>query len=393
LDIARSGIIGNHRDQSTVIPDKNQSIRTFTSLCVNKSSVNKGLNLLELSSGIIPQGKLVTVASESWKLLWKTFMTELAPQEAQTGRYMRPKYAFTSTTTASSSSSSEWIDEPGRYRVYVGNPCPWCHRVALALQFRGFIMPDSKHTPIAVTELVDDPRKARRGGWILPQTSADASGIQDLYGVYNDLVPGFRGRCTAPLLVDEVDRRIVSNESSDIVRFLNRVQLGTDKNSSPGIDLVPTVLESYIDETNAWVYELLNDGVYRCGFATTQDAYDRAAKSVREGLRRCEERLEKSRFLCGEDGITDADLRLLPTVLRFDAVYAPLFKAGGTHIKIRADYPNLFRWLRMCWEMPQVRNSIDLADACSSYYRQLFPLNPGGIIPLAVTACDLGLEE
>jgi putative glutathione S-transferase len=133
--------------------------------------------------------------------------------------------------------------------------------------------------------------------------------------------------------------------------------------------------------------------VYRCGFSTSQDAYDRAAQNVREGLRRCEERLGKSRFLCGDDGITDADLRLLPTILRFDGVYAPLFKAGGTHIKIRADYPNIFRWLRMCWEMPQVRNSIDLADACSSYYRQLFPLNPGGIIPLVVTARDLGLEE
>ena len=133
------------------------------------------------------------------------------------------------------------------------------------------------------------------------------------------------------------------------------------------------------------------DGCYRCGFSTTQAAYDEASRDVREGLRRCEEKLSTQDFLCGSQ-FTEADLRLLPTMLRFDAAYAPLFKAGGTHLRIRSDYPHLHAWLKRCWAMPGIKDSIDLADATGSYFKQLFPLNPGGILPTPPTAQDLGLE-
>jgi len=138
------------------------------------------------------------------------------------------------------------------------------------------------------------------------------------------------------------------------------------------------------------VYRLLNNGVYRCGFSTTQSAYDKASADVREGLNRCETLLSNQDFLCGSQ-LTEADLRLLPTMLRFDGVYSPLFKAGGTHLRVR-DYPNLHAWLKRCWAIDGVKESIDLADANQSYYKQLFPLNPGGIIPSTVTAAELGLE-
>jgi glutathionyl-hydroquinone reductase len=155
--------------------------------------------------------------------------------------------------------------------------------------------------------------------------------------------------------------------------------------------LYPEDLAAKIEEVNDWVYQLLNNGVYRCGFSTTQTAYNGAAADVREGLQRCEFILERHQYLCG-DQFTEADLRLLPTILRFDGAYAPLFKAGGVHLRIR-DYPGIQAWLLRCWSMPQVRTSIDLPDACASYYRQLFPLNPGGIVPSPVTPAALGLDE
>jgi putative glutathione S-transferase len=338
--------------------------------------------LLEKTSAIVPQGKIVTIVAESWKLVWKRMMAELAPQD-KTGQYQRPSYQFTGRI-----GDSEFPDEAGRYHLYTGNPCPWCHRCVLAVKLLGF----SQEGQLGWTVLEDNPRKASRGGWIFSSQQPDKhfGGCRDLRELYDTLRPGFQGRCTAPVLVDCTARKIVSNESSDIVRMLNQASLGGGSKKKR-INLVPDDLVREIDETNEWVYRLLNNGVYRCGFSTTQAAYDQASADVREGLQKCEERLAENPFLVGPD-FTEADLRLLPTVLRFDAAYAPLFKAGGTHLRIR-NYPNIHAWLKRCWDnIPGVKESIDLADACGSYYRQLFPLNPGGIVPSSVTAEQLGLE-
>ena len=238
---------------------------------------------------------------------------------------------------------------------------------------------------VSVTRLVDDPTKASRGGWILSQSDPDpifASG--DLAEVYERLSPGFEGRCTAPLLVDKNGKKIVSNESSEICRMLNALPGTRD------INLYPDHLSDLIDETNDWIYTLLNNGVYQCGFSTTQRAYDEASASVRLGLRQADDILANRDFLCGST-LTESDLRLLPTALRFDGVYAPLFRAGGAHLRIR-DYPNLHQWLKRCWQLPGVKESIDLAKANGSYYSNLFPLNPSGIVPSTVTPSALGLE-
>jgi glutathionyl-hydroquinone reductase len=275
-------------------------------------------------------------------------------------------------------------DDPGRYRLYTGNPCPWCHRTILALRYLQL------QDQISHIILLDNPRRASRGGWILQQPD-DEHGHVDLKQVYDYYTAGDGGinksslRCTAPLLVDTKDKVVVSNESSDIVRLFNTLAGG---------DLVPVQQQAPLDEMNDWVYELINNGVYRCGFATSQDAYDRASRDVREGLDRCEAILKTTQaFLLGPR-FTEADLRLLPTILRFDGVYAPLFRAGGAHLRIRSDYPAIQNWLQRCWTtIPAVSESIDIADACASYYRQLFPLNPSGIIPTLVSARDLGLHD
>lgn len=206
--------------------------------------------------------------------------------------------------------------------------------------------------------------------------------------LYEKLSPGYKGRCTAPLLVDLKSKKMVSNESSDIVRMLNTANLG--KVNVECIDLYPKEQASEIDYTNEWVYELLNNGVYRCGFSTQQSAYDKASADVKRGLEKTNEILGASDFLCG-DSFTEADLRLLPTVLRFDGAYSPLFRAGGVNRRIR-DYPHLFSWLQRCWALEGVPESIDLEDAVASYYKQLFPLNPGGLLPTPITKEEIGLS-
>lgn len=368
----------------------------------NNDNVDKGFNLLELASGIVPQGMIVQTTKEGWKFAWQRMMTELAPQDKDTGEYRRPSYNFNGAIGTSPFPPLNENDR-GRYHLYVGNPCPWCHRAVLAAGLLDLLAPTAKSSNgqpplVGVTRLLDDPVKASRGGWVFAVDRPDPIyQCGDLRELYDKLVPGgFRGRCTAPLLVDRKLRQIVSNESSDIVRMLSKQALLLDGGGNDGkrrIDLYPAHLAEQIDETNDWVYQLLNNGVYRCGFSTTQSAYDKASGDVQTGLARCDKILAESTYLCG-DSFTEADLRLLPTILRFDGAYAPLFKAGGSHLRIQTDYPNIYRWMQTCWAMhPAVRESIDIPDACSSYYKQLFPLNPGGIIPSPVTAESLGLES
>jgi putative glutathione S-transferase len=357
-------------------------------------TLDKGFNLLELANGIVPQSLVVRTAKASLRLVWQRMMAELAPQD-RGGNYVRPKYSYVSASESTRSDDgalSKFPPEGGRYHLYVGNPCPWCHRAVLAVKTL-----ELDSATIGVTRLQDNPLKASRGGWIFSAKDPDPMFRSfDLRELYDRLSPGgtFKGRCTAPLLVCKKTERIVSNESADIVRFINRVSLkrGEAAGRQP-LDLYPPALAADIDSINGWVYELLNNGVYRCGFATTQAAYDRASDDVRLGLERCDSILASQPYLAGSQ-FTEADLRLLPTVLRFDGAYAPLFRAGGGHARIR-NYPHLHAWLVRCWELhPGVRESIDLADACSSYFAQLFPLNPGGIVPSpAVNPKDLGLSN
>ena len=244
---------------------------------------------------------------------------------------------------------------------------------------------------VHVVKLLDRPEQASRGGWILerPDESVYAN-CRDLREIYNRLSPNFKGRCTAPLLVDTKTDSIVSNESSDIVRMLELATFGDIYASR--MDLYPSDLQSAIDDTNEWVYRDINNGVYQCGFSTTQQAYDEASRRVREGMERCNTLLSKQSFLCG-DVFTEADLRLLPTMLRYDGAYVPLFHAGGAHVSLRGNYPHVYDWLQRCWKLDGVSSSIDLSDACGSYFKQLFPLHPSGIVPSPVTAESLGLEE
>ena len=233
-------------------------------------------------------------------------MTELAPQ-SKDGSYVRPTYSFTGQL-----GSSSFPLEEGRYHLYVGNACPWCHRLTLAHTLRGLLQKQ-----ISYSYAIDDPEKASRGGWAFEPEGRGGGreggkehvdrvfGCRDLREVYDLCAPGYTGRCTAPVLIDKKTKRIVNNESSDLLRSLNLFSPPSLPQNN--IDLYPPPLRPKINEINAWIYPKINNGVYRCGFATTQKGYEEGVEDVFEGLARVEQILEKQRFLAGSV-LTEADV-------------------------------------------------------------------------------------
>ena len=335
---------------------------------------NNGLGLLTWAGGLVGQPALVKTSKFGWKQAWRAMVQELAPQDGS-GGYVRPRYAFV---------ADEWRREapPGRdpaasrFVLYVGNACPWCHRTKLAAALLG-------SANLEVVEMTDDAERASRGGWVFDAPDP-LHGCRDLRELYEVLSGGsYTGRCTAPLLVSRGDapgdHRAVSNESPDIVRFLDGL------GGKHGITLFPAALEAELAATCDDIYANINNGVYRCGFATRQEAYDRAVDSVYEALARYEERLAETAFVAG-DKITVADVYLLPTLLRFDACYSTLFRVCGPRL---VEFPNLHAYMRRCHALPGVAATFDLQAARESYYGQLFPLTPSLLVPTRPTLAEV----
>ena len=347
---------------------------------------NSGLGLLNWFGPVIPQGAVVTGVKAGWKAAWQTMVTELAPQ-SRDGEYRRPKYAFDGAIAEDP--KAKFPSVSGRYVLYVGNACPWCHRVTLTVALRGL------EDRVRVVKMTDDAERASRGGWVFESDRPDpVFRAKDLREVY-DASFQYEGRCTAPLMVDGERKVPVNNESADIAKMLNDVEwLGgmngpnrSSRHDEGSVQLRPPELANEIDELNDWLYTKLNNGVYRCGFSTNQAAYNRAAVDVVEALEALERRLGESRFMMG-DKVTESDVRAFPTIVRFDAVYATLFKCQSRRV---ADMPNLNAWMRDFYLLPGVSETVDVDGYRSSYFGQLFPLNPGGIVPTGPTERDLGL--
>lgn len=249
--------------------------------------------------------------------------------------------------------------EPGRYHLYASLACPWAQRVLI---FRVL-----KKLQDAIGLTITDPYMGINGWWF--SEPEPLYGYRYLHQIYTAAKPDYSGRVTVPVLWDKQRRTIVNNESAELIRLLNRW--------GEGPDFAPEELLPEIDRINDQVYENVNNGVYRAGFAKTQEAYDAAYEKLFTTLDQLEERLATRRYLCGTR-LTEADWRLFTTLLRFDAVYYGHFKCNRQRI---ADYPNLSNYLRELYQVPGVAGVSSLDHIKRHYYGSHKMINPTGIVP------------
>jgi len=217
----------------------------------------------------------------------------------------------------------------------------------------------------------------KRLGWQLDPTMADLTGYNFPYlkDVYAYADPTYDGRWTVPVLWDKYQGAIVNNESSEIIRMLNSEFNAWAKH--PGLDLYPLPLRNEIDKVNTWVYDSINNGVYKCGFATTQEAYEEAFDKLFDGLDRVETILAQQPYLAG-DYLTEADVRLFTTLVRFDAVYYSHFKCNKQRI---VDYSNIWDYLRELFQMPALQRTVKFDHIKQHYYKSHTNINPTRIVP------------
>ena len=261
--------------------------------------------------------------------------------------------------------------EAGRYHLYVSLACPWAHRTLILRELKGL--------QDAISVSVVNPLMLEHG-WPLSTdfpgaTGDDLYGLNFLYELYLKANPEYSGRVTVPVLWDKKQETIVSNESADIIRMLNSsfADIGAH-----GEDYYPAALREEIDEVNARVYDRVNNGVYKAGFATKQDAYEQALQELFGELDWLEARLGKQRWLVGEQ-ITEADWRLFTTLVRFDPVYVGHFKCNLRRI---ADYPALSNYLRDLYQQPGIAGTVDLMHIKHHYYRSHPTINPSRVVPV-----------
>jgi putative glutathione S-transferase len=292
--------------------------------------------------------------------MWQLMMSRLAPPNDR-GEYQRPPSEF--HDRVSSGVNALYPPAMGRYRLYVGWSCPWAHRTLLVRALKGL------ESAISVVFLRAD---ANAGGWLLPDSEGDGDRLADLYRLAQK---NYTDRSTVPVLWDTQTSTIVNNESGEIIEIFNSEF--NDYATHPNLDLYPAQLQTEIDGWNDRIYRTVNNGVYRCGFAQSQSAYDRAYDELFSTLNAIEERLSDRSYLCG-DGITLADVRLFTTLIRFDLVYHHLFKCNYRRIQ---DYRYLSNYVQNIYHLPGVAATCNLPAILQDYYGNLFPLNPGGIIP------------
>lgn len=309
----------------------------------------------------LPSKYIVKLGKFAWTTMWNVMMSQLAPHN-RTGDYIRPESAFRGAIDASE--NSPYPPQAGRYRLVVGMGCPWAHRTLVVRALKGL------EGAIAVSVVSPSPDE---GFWVFDTPEAGCRTLPELYQLAQ---PGYGGRCTVPVLWDTQKEEIVNNESAEIIVILN--SQFNEFATHPTLDLYPQEWQEQIDSWNDKIYHTVNNGVYRCGFAQTQLAYEKACTELFSTLDEVEAELEKHRYLCG-DRVTLADVRLFTTLFRFDIVYYGLFKCNVRRIR---DYANLSRYLRDLYQLPGVAETCDLESVKRDYYGNLFPLNPGGIIPI-----------
>ena len=283
------------------------------------------------------------------------------------GEFRRQDSRFRSWVTADGaagpSGSEGFKAESGRYHLYVSLACPWAHRTLIFRQLKDL------QDLIGVT--VVEPLMLANG-WELKD---DQYGLEYLYQLYLKADSGYEGRVTVPVLWDKREQTIVSNESAEIIRMFNTAFNGQTGNDN---DYYPAALQGEIDAINERVYDSINNGVYRSGFATTQEAYEEAYYKLFDALDWVEQVLTRQRYLAGET-LTEADWRLFTTLIRFDAVYYGHFKTNRQRI---ADYPAMSNYLRELYQQPGVAQTVNFDHIKQHYYGSHRTINPTQVVPL-----------
>ena len=290
------------------------------------------------------------------------------------GKFVRSTAPFRNWVTADGSAGPSgeggFAAEPGRYRLYVSYACPWAHRTLIVRALKGL----EEMIPVSVVHW-----RMLENGWTFedgPGVVADpVMSAEFLHQLYTRSAPDYTGRVTVPVLYDTQRDVIVSNESSEIIRMLNTA---FDHLGARSGDFYPEPLSEEIDAVNARVYDAVNNGVYKAGFATEQAPYEAAVGELFAALDELEARLEDRRWLVG-DRFTEADIRLFTTLVRFDAVYYSHFKTNLARLQ---DYPNLWAYTREIFQMPEVRASVDLEHIKRHYYESQRTVNPTGVYPI-----------
>lgn len=284
--------------------------------------------------------------------------------ETSGGRFIRHAAAFRGRVRADG--VGDFPAEAGRYHLYVSLACPWAHRV--------LIMRALKRLEKVVSVSIVEPVMGEEGWRFSAALPDSVNGFTHLHQAYTASRSGYSGRVTVPVFWDKASGRIVNNESAEIVRMLN-----TEFSSFTPVttDYYPEALRPEIDALDADIYENVNNGVYRCGFASTQGAYEEAFGRLFGALDRLEARLSHSRYLAG-DTLTEADWRLFTTLVRFDAVYHGHFKCNRQRL---VDFPHLWAYARELYQMPGVAATVDFDHIKRHYYMSHPHINPSRVVP------------
>ncbi len=280
------------------------------------------------------------------------------------GEFIRADSQFRDAVTANGASG--YPAEAGRYHLYVSLACPWAHRTIIYRKL--------KQLENVISMSVVDP-VVTEGGWAFRDGFTDTvNSFAFLREAYVQVNPDYSGRVTVPVLWDKQTRRIVNNESAEIIRMLN-----SEFNAFTPVktDFYPAALRQEVDDINAFVYERINNGVYKAGFAGSQRVYESAVTRLFAALDEIEQRLGQSRYLAG-DTLTEADWRLFTTLIRFDAVYVTHFKCNLRRIE---DYPNLSNYLRDLYQVPGIAETVDFDHIKRHYFLSHRHLNPSGLVP------------
>lgn len=288
-------------------------------------------------------------------------------QEDEQGRFIRPSTTFRHKITADGSSGFK--AESGRYHLYISWACPWAHRTAILRKLKG--LEDAIGLSVVAAEIDQNSWEFSDEPGAIPDTVNHTNYLWQLYLLAE---PKYSGRVTVPVLWDKQTGTIVNNESREIIRMLDTE---FDSIAQKDVNFYPEDLRSKIDETIDAIYQPINNGVYRAGFATTQLAYEEAVTELFDALDYWEGVLAKQRYLCG-DIITEADWCMFTTLLRFDSVYYVHFKCNLRRI---VDYPNLWNYLKDLYQQPGVRETCNLDHIKRHYYKSHPNVNPTRIVP------------